>query len=88
MYLIKISKHLLFNFAMLKDIIKNEQDLLATLITIRDLINEHNIFVLKGMVAQLNKLIISSEQAISIMTNYNNHNDLGDKNGETNQPTT
>ena len=40
------------------------------------------------MVAQLNKLIISSEQAISIMTNYNNHNDLGDKNGETNQPTT
>ena len=58
---------------MLDDIIANEKDLLATLITIRDLTIEHNIFPLKGMIEQLNNLILRSEKAIDIMTNHN-HN--------------
>ena len=73
---------------MLKDIIENEKDLLSTLVTIRDLINEHNIFLLKGMIEQLEKLIINSEKAISTMTNYTNNNNLGETNGETDQSTT
>ena len=56
---------------MLDDIIANEKDLLATLITIRDLTIEHNIFPLKGMIEQLNNLILRSEKAIDIMTNHN-----------------
>ena len=63
---------------MLDDIIANERDLLATLITIRDLTIEHNIFPLKGMIDQLNTLIARSEKAIDVMTNYNNNNNLGD----------
>ena len=63
---------------MLNDIIANEKDLLATLITIRDLTIEHNIFPLKGMIDQLNTRIVRSEKAIDIMTNYNNNNDLGE----------
>ena len=64
---------------MLDDIINNEKDLLATLITIRDLIIEHNIFLLQGMIDQLNTLISRSEKAIDVMTNYNNNNNLGDE---------
>ena len=64
---------------MLNDIINNEKDLLATLITIRDLTIEHNIFPLKGMIDQLNTLISRSEKAIDIMTNYNNDNNLGEE---------
>ncbi len=64
---------------MLDDIITNERDLLATLITIRDLTIEHNIFPLKGMIDQLNTLISRSEKAIDVMTNYNNNNNLGDE---------
>ena len=64
---------------MLDDIINNERDLLATLITIRDLTIEHNIFPLKGMIDQLNTLIARSEKAIDVMTNYNNNNNLGDE---------
>ena len=64
---------------MLDDIITNERDLLATLITIRDLTIEHNIFPLKGMIDQLNTLISRSEKAIDIMTNYNDNNNLGDE---------
>ena len=64
---------------MLDDIISNERDLLATLITIRDLTIEHNIFPLKGMIDQLNTLISRSEKAIDVMTNYNNNNNLGDE---------
>ena len=63
---------------MLDDIIANERDLLATLITIRDLTIEHKIFPLKGMIDQLNTLISRSEKAIDVMTNYNNNNNLGD----------
>ena len=64
---------------MLNDIIANEKDLLATLITIRDLTIEHNIFPLKGMIDQLNNLIARSEQAIDIMIDYNNDNNLGEE---------
>ena len=64
---------------MLDDIINNEKDLLATLITIRDLIIEHNIFPLKGMIEQLNSLISRSEKAIDVMTNYNNNSNLGEE---------
>ena len=63
---------------MLDDIITNERDLLATLITIRDLTIEHNIFPLKGMIDQLNTLISRSEKAIDIMTNYNDNSNLGE----------
>ena len=64
---------------MLNDIIANEKDLLATLITIRDLTIEHNIFPLKGMIDQLNTLISRSEKAIDIMINYNDNSNLGEK---------
>ena len=63
---------------MLNDIIANERDLLATLITIRDLTIEHNIFPLKGMIDQLNTLISRSEKAIDLMTNYNDNSNLGE----------
>ena len=63
---------------MLDDIIANERDLLATLITIRDLTIEHNIFPLKGMIDQLNTLIERSEKAIDVMTNYNDNSNLGE----------
>ena len=63
---------------MLDDIIANERDLLATLITIRDLTIEHNIFPLKGMIDQLNTLISRSEKAIDLMTNYNDNSNLGE----------
>ena len=64
---------------MLNDIINNERDLLATLITIRDLTIEHNIFPLKGMIDQLNTLISRSEQVIDLMTNYNDNSNLGEE---------
>ena len=63
---------------MLDDIINNEKDLLATLTTIRDLTIEHNIFLLKGMIDQLNTLISRSEKAIDVMINYNNNSNLGE----------
>ena len=63
---------------MLNEIIANEKDLLATLITIRDLTIEHNIFPLKGMINQLNILISRSEKAIDVMINYNDNSNLGD----------
>ena len=62
---------------MLDDIINNEEDLLATLTTIRGLVKEHNIFPLKGMVSQLNTLINRSEEAINVMNNMNDK--LGEK---------
>ena len=64
---------------MLNDMIDMEKDLLATLTTIRDLTIEHNIFPLKGMIDQLNTLISRSEEAIDVMSNYNNNNNLGDE---------
>ena len=43
----------------------NEKELLATLETIKDLINEHNIFPLKGMMDQIDKLIERSNLTIA-----------------------
>tara|TARA_Y100001938_G_scaffold150561_1_gene242090 strand:+ start:12970 stop:13170 length:201 start_codon:yes stop_codon:yes gene_type:complete len=50
---------------MFEDIINNEKELLATLETIKDLINEHNIFPLKGMMDQIDKLIERSNLTIA-----------------------
>ena len=63
---------------MLDDIINNEKDLLATLVTIRNLIVEHHIILLQGMIEQLNILISRSEKAIDVMTNYNDNSNLGE----------
>ena len=49
---------------MLDDIIKMEEELQATLKTIKHLIEEHNIFPLKGMIEQIDKLIERSEDAL------------------------
>jgi len=63
---------------MLDDIITNEKDLLTTLVTIRNLITEHHIILLQGMIEQLNTLISRSEKAIDVMTNHNNNSNLGE----------
>ena len=64
---------------MINKIIEQEKDLLATLITIRDLTIEHNIFPLKGMIDQLDVLIKRSEKAINIMNQMDsNTNKLGE----------
>jgi len=39
---------------MLDDILGMEKDLLATLTTIKELIEEHDVFVMKGMIEPLN----------------------------------
>ena len=49
---------------MLDDIIKQEEELQATLQAIKDLTEEHNIFPLKGMIEQIDKLIEHSEFAL------------------------
>ena len=73
---------------MLNDIIANERDLLATLITIRDLTIEHNIFPLKGMIEQIDRLINRSELAVLGLDKWNKINNLGETNGETDESTT
>jgi len=49
---------------MLDDIIKQEEELYATLSTVKNLIEEHNIFPLKGMVEQIDKLLDRSKYAL------------------------
>ena len=49
---------------MLNDIIKQEEELRATLQTIKALTEEHNIFPRKGMIEQIDKLIANSELAL------------------------
>ena len=49
---------------MLDDIIKQEEELYATLSTVKSLIEEHNIFPLKGMIEQIDKLLDRSEYAL------------------------
>ena len=73
---------------MIKEIIKQEEELQATLKTIKHLTEEHNIFPIKGMIEQLDKLISRSEQAVLTLSKWNKHNNLGEKNGETNESTT
>ena len=65
---------------MLNDIIKNEEELQATLQAIKDLTEEHNIFPLKGMIEQLDKLISRSELAVLHLRKWNN-NEKGETNG-------
>jgi len=64
---------------MLNDIIKNEEELQATLQTIRNLVEEHNIFPLKGMIEQISKLIENSEYALLSLRKWQ----LQRKKGET-----
>ena len=64
---------------MLDDIIKNEEELKVTLQTIRDLIEEHNIFPLKGTIEQIDKLIENSEIALLSLRKWQ----LQSKKGET-----
>ena len=56
---------------MLSDIIKNEEELQATLQTIKNLIEEHNIFPLKGMIEQIDKLMDRSEVALLSLHKWN-----------------
>ena len=69
------------------DIIKQEEELQATLKTIKDLTEEHNIFPLKGMIEQIDKLIDRSKLAIVFLHKWNNNSNLGETNGETNKST-
>ena len=73
---------------MLDDIIKQEEELQATLQTIKNLIEEHNIFLLKGMIKQIDKLIERSEYALLNLRKWKLQNKPGETNGETNQSTT
>ena len=73
---------------MIDEIIKQEEELQATLKTIKDLTEEHTIFPLKGMIEQLDKLISRSEQAVLTLRKWNKNNNLGEKNGKTNKSTT
>ena len=66
---------------MLDDLIKQEEELQATLQTIRNLTEEHNIFPLKGMIEQIDKLIDRSEDALLSLRQWN----LERKSGETNE---
>ena len=66
---------------MLNDIIKNEEELQATLQAIKDLIEEHNIFPLKGMIEQIDKLIENSETALLSLRKWNIQNQQGETNG-------
>tara|TARA_R110002020_G_scaffold140159_1_gene311480 strand:- start:934 stop:1155 length:222 start_codon:yes stop_codon:yes gene_type:complete len=73
---------------MIKHIIKQEEELQNTLKIIKDLIEEHNIFPLKGMIEQLDKLISNSEIALLNLRKWENNNKEGDGNAKTNQSTT
>ena len=66
---------------MLNDIIKNEEELQATLQAIKDLTEEHNIFPLKGMIEQIDKLIENSETALLSLRKWNIQNQQGETNG-------
>ena len=64
---------------MINNDIKKEEDLQATLQTIKDLTEEHNIFPLKGMIEQIDKLIENSELALLQLHKWK----LQKKSGET-----
>ena len=66
---------------MLNDIIKNEEELQATLQAIKDLTEEHNIFPLKGMIEQIDKLIENSEIALLKLRKWQLQNNSGETNG-------
>ena len=66
---------------MLDDIIKQEEDLQATLQTIKDLTEEHNIFPLKGMIEQIDKLIENSELALLSLRKWKMQHKPGEADG-------
>ena len=66
---------------MLDDIIKNEEELQATLQAIKNLTEEHNIFPLKGMIEQIDKLIENSEIALLKLHKWQLQNKSGETNG-------
>jgi hypothetical protein len=66
---------------MLDDIIKNEEELQATLQAIKNLTEEHNIFPLKGMIEQIDKLIENSETALLSLRKWQVQNQQGETNG-------
>ena len=73
---------------MIDEIIEQEKDLQATLQAIKNLTEEHNIFPLKGMIEQIDKLISKSELAVAGLNKWNIINNLGETNGETDESTT
>ena len=73
---------------MINEIIEQENDLQATLQAIKSLTEEHNIFPLKGMIEQIDKLISKSELAVAGLNKWNIINNLGETNGETDESTT
>ena len=81
MYLIKKFKHPISNSVMLDDIIKQEEDLQATLQAIKDLTEEHNIFPLKGMIEQIDKLIENSELALLSLRKWKMQHKPGETDG-------
>ena len=66
---------------MLDDIIKKEEELQATLQTIKDLTEEHNIFPLKGMIEQIDKLIENSELALLSLRKWKMQHKPGETDG-------
>mgnify|MGYP003148504597 CR=1 FL=1 len=72
---------------MIRNIIQQEEELQNTLKIIKDLIEEHNIFPLKGMIEQLDKLISNSELALLNLRKWE-HNKQGEDNAKTDQSTT
>ena len=66
---------------MLNDIIKQEEELQATLQTIKDLTEEHNIFPLKGMIEQIDRLIERSELVLLSIYKWKSQSKTGETNG-------
>ena len=66
---------------MFNDNIKREEELQATLQTIKDLTEEHNIFPLKGMIEQIDKLIVNSEIALLKLYKWQLQHNSGETNG-------
>ena len=73
---------------MIDDIIKQEEELQATLKATIDLVEEYQIAVLKGMIPQYKKLLSRSQLAVLNLRKWNKTNNLGEENGETNESTT
>ena len=73
---------------MINEIIEQEEELLATLKIIKGLTEEHDIFPLKGMIEQIDKLISRSKLAVVGLSKWSIINNLGETNGETDESTT
>ena len=63
---------------MINEIIEQEKDLQATLQAIKNLTEEHNIFPLKGMIEQIDKLIENSELALLSLRKWQLQNQQGE----------